>query len=264
MRCAVAIGLLLLASSAAGAPAPKVTIRGVSGEITVTGSASARQVTGSGRIERDGDEVEVRGSMPQDDLVVTVPAGAEVTAKTASGRIRVTGVKGSVTCKTANGDVTVEGAGRGKVTVKSVSGRVRVSGASGELVIKTVSGDVKALGRPTAVKITSVSGKVELDRLTGKGGVVKTTSGRVSLRGALAADGRVKVRSHSGHVSVSLAVPQGARYDLRSFSGSVALARTAKGAPASLGSRAEGSVGKGRARIKLATFSGNITLRLRP
>ena len=258
---ALCAGFALCASEAAAAP--KVVIRTASGDITVVGSASAREVKSNGRIERAGAEVRVRGAGPHEALTVTVPAGAEVGARSASGQIKIRGVHGSVSGKTANGDITVAQAGRGRVTVKSVSGAVRVSGVKGGLRVKTVSGDVLATGQLKDVDITSVSGTIRIDRLSGGGGAVRTTSGKVTVKGALASRSKVRIRSHSGPVEVDLSVPRGARYELRSFSGRLRVAR-GRGAPLDAGKRAEGAVGKGLARIKLSSFSGDIMLRLRP
>lgn len=261
LAAAIGVGIALCALEEAAA-GPKVVIRTASGDITVIGSASAKEVTGGGRIERSGAEVRVRGAL-HEALTVTVPTSYEVSARSASGRIKIIGVVGVVSGKTANGDVIVERAGRGQVTVKSVSGAVRVSGLKGGLRVKTVSGDVLATGQLKDVDITSVSGTIRIDRLSAGGGAVRTTSGKVTVKGSLASRGKVRIRSHSGPVEVDLSAPKGARYELRSFSGRMRVAR-GRGALVDAGKRAEGAVGKGLARIKLSTFSGDIMLRLRP
>ena len=81
--CVGCVGLSLATTPAAAAPT--VTIKTVSGDITIIGSTKAKCVSGDGQITGNKDAIRVRAAMPSDDLTVTVPPGYEVRARSVSG-----------------------------------------------------------------------------------------------------------------------------------------------------------------------------------
>ena len=262
------IGALVttLAPSAASAHVANVTIKSNSGDVRVIGSSKATDIGGEGwrdvRRSRRADgneEVVVRGL--SDDIVVTIPAKAALTVKTRNARITVQGVRGAVRCRTVSGHVEIQGASSG-ADVKSVSGNVKLTNAAGAVQIRTISGHVSvAGGRPLSeTRITTISGDIRLERVGP--GSIRTTSGEVTVDGALGTGESAEIRSHSGDVQARLRTPRGVRYALHSFSGDLEV-RGPKGTRRGEQSL-EGTIGKGAARLRLSSFSGDIDLHLRP
>lgn len=262
MAMATAIALLAVAEPAAARPV-RVKVRSISGQVQVTGSTKAKQVTGTGPIviKDRGDEVKVVGTSSDDPVRLTVPAGVELEIKTRSGDISVSGVTGPVRLRTVSATLRIKGA-RG-VDVKSVSGSVYLEQAHGRLRVKTVSGTVRATGKLTEIDVTSVSGGITLDQLAGPG-EVRTTSGEVKVTGTLGKGVKAKLRSHSGDITARLKVPAGAEYAMKTYSGDLELKPGSKAkVRRSEERRTEGTFGKGGASLNLSTFSGDITLHLR-
>jgi DUF4097 and DUF4098 domain-containing protein YvlB len=141
------------------------------------------------------------------------------------------------------------------VTVSDARGRLEVGSTSGEVVVRGAQADVTA---------QSVSGDVTLDQIDGRDVSAETVSGEVTYRGAIADGGRYRFQSHSGDVTVQ---PAGrdlnASVSVSTFSGDlesdypVTLTQSGRIRPREF----EFTIGRGGARLTLASFSGTIYLR---
>ncbi len=223
-----------------------VSIRNVSGDITVTGyNGNQIVVTGfkEGR-DRDqvtiedqssGNTVSVRARYPENcqcnaSVRFEVRVPSEISYRynaisSVSGNVSITNVMGDLAAKSVSGDVTVNGAS-GKADVNSVSGSVKVGAIQGSVNAKSVSGDVI----------------VEINRLTGADALeFSSVSGdvRVKLPGNLNAN--VKMSTMSGDMRTDFPITiEEPRYGP--------------------GRKAQGVVGSGERSLKISTVSGSIQL----
>jgi len=194
---------------------------------------------------------------------VEVPAGTELQVNGFSSDITVRGICGEAELHTLSGDILLECA-RGNVSVRSVSGEVTVSDARGRLEAGSTSGSVMVRDAQADVTAQSTSGDVTLDRIDGRDVSGETISGEVTYRGTIADGGRYRFQSHSGDVTVQ---PAGrdlnASVSVSTFSGDlesdypVTLTQTGRIRPREF----EFTIGRGSARLTLASFSGTIYLR---
>jgi DUF4097 and DUF4098 domain-containing protein YvlB len=257
----LAVLLVLTAAPPARAKVKHVKVRTISGSVSVTGSAKATRVTGTGTMQVEGDLVEV--SARSDDVSIVVPAGVTLETRTKSGAVTVTGVRGPLNHRSVSGDLELDG-GRGGLDVRCVSCTVRVKGLTGRARIKTVSGDIVLGGKLADISASTISGDISLDSLVGSSSSkVRTTSGEVSLRGSLGKGARLKVHAHSGDVQAVLRAPAGARFALRSFSGALIVRPGARAKVQRHEKSASGQMGRGGASLELSSFSGDIDLKLR-
>ena len=106
--------------------------------------------------------------------------------------------------RSVSGDITVRGDGKPiALRVSSVSGNIDLTNAAGKLDAVTVSGDA----RVQMGDINEVRGR--------------TTSGTFELRGKLTRDGRVDVEGVSGDIRLRLAAAEGLSTEIESFSGDI-------------------------------------------
>ena len=201
-------------------------------------------------INRKGDR-RVDGT----DLYFLIPVNAVVEAETVSADINLEGSRGeSVVLHTVSGDLEVAAQPQ-RVDLHSVSGdiefegsvtRSSFDGASGEISANTVSGDV-----------TLEAGDVSQGRF-------EAVSGDLILALALADGGRLTSDSMSGDIKLSLPSSQKAEFLAQSFSGSLHTdfgnsIRVSKGPGVML----EHREGENGAKIRLESFSGDISIRSR-
>jgi DUF4097 and DUF4098 domain-containing protein YvlB len=111
--------------------------------------------------------------------------------------------------------------------------------------------------------VTSVSGDLLLDVASVTTVRTRTTSGDLSLRGALARDGSVEAETISGDVTVRVKPQAGFNYEATSFSGTIGncfgrhAENTSTHGP---GSRLNGSTGDGRGRVRVKSMSGDVAI----
>jgi DUF4097 and DUF4098 domain-containing protein YvlB len=220
--CIAVLAVLVLVGSPlhACAAIKQVRVKAASANVTITGSKTAKDVTGSGQIQRDGDHVTVR-SVGSSAILLTVPASVSVRVKTASGSIRVVDVAGDIRVRSYSGSVDVKNARR-KVTVDTASGCIEILGAP-EVDAKSMSGNIRAQGRLSNIRVISVSGDVVAKQITGRVDI-KSVSGDVRIDTS-GDDFDGKIRTHSGNVGVRVGNnKKGFRYRFVSFSGDLTLA----------------------------------------
>ena len=211
----------------------RLRLEGISGQITVTGSSSASEVTITGerivgsesqqdadrhlddltvRLSTTGPEVHVWTDQPSDahgrryevDYRVTVPSGFEVVLRNTNGEIEIAGIAGSVEVDNVNGQVTLADVSC-DVRVDVVNGRI-VAGVdvpSGTTVdLGTVNGVIQLdLPRDVSAELYAqvVNGVISLSDLPLNDQTVTPTT----LRGTLGAgEGSIQLTTVNGSISI--------------------------------------------------------------
>ncbi|MCX4586937.1 DUF4097 family beta strand repeat-containing protein [Streptomyces sp. NBC_01481] len=178
---------------------------------------------------------------------LAVPTGSAVEVGVVGAAAFVSGIQGTTAVRGVSGDTTLVGLS-GAVRADTVSGNLEAQSVTGDLRYNSVSGDLTVIeGAGTSVRAESVSGDMVIDldpvgrptdiRLT-------TVSGEVAIRLPHPADARVEANTASGAVS-------NAFDDLR-VSGQWGAKKIT------------GRLGAGTGTLKATTVSGSIALLRRP
>ena len=265
-----------------------VRIENIKGRIVVrTWSKPQVQVTGSlgkgvEKLEITGDSrsLDIRVKYPnsrggwnlwgRDDnrteptnLEITLPQRASVDIDAVSADVDVQQVAGrKLDVSSVSGNVVVTASSPGEASFENVSGDTTLRITSAKVEAQSVSGDVRLSGGLTGdIDLESVSGNVELgakllDRLE-----VSTVSGDAILTAGLRAGGTVKAETLSGELHLNLPRGTGARVHVETFSGDI---RSPSGhvdeEEHGPGKSLDTTIGDGRARIDLESFSGDVQL----
>jgi DUF4097 and DUF4098 domain-containing protein YvlB len=264
-------------ADAAGA----VEISNVSGTIDVRGwDRNEVQVTGHlGEdverldVESNGGHTVVKVILPRGHnsdgeatLEVNVPKGSTVEVGAVSADISSKGVLGTQRLKSVSGEVTAEVSGDDS-EVRSVSGDVTVRGTGKpiSLRVSSVSGSLDLINGAGHIDVVTVSGdaRINMGETTEVRG--RTTSGDLTVNAKLTRDGRVDVEGVSGDITLRLSAPGGLSTEIESFSGDITgcfaegkVERVSKYGPGvRLNLRAADSVG---ARVRAKTLSGEIEI----
>jgi DUF4097 and DUF4098 domain-containing protein YvlB len=177
-------------------PGSDVEIKGVSADLTLTGSFGATRLHSvSGGVRADAVSRLELNSVSGDVHVRSVAGDASVT--TVSGDVEVREVLGRFTASSASGDIRVSNVGD-DVTVGTASGDVRVDRAGGASIgVKCISGDV-TVGLPAGIRvepdISTLSGRTTLPTPSG---LAPHSAPRVV---------RVKLRTVSGNITIERVV----------------------------------------------------------
>ncbi|WP_405612368.1 DUF4097 family beta strand repeat-containing protein [Streptomyces sp. NBC_01508] len=178
---------------------------------------------------------------------LTVPAGADVEVGVVGAGAVISGIKGRTDVRGVHGDTTLVGLA-GRVRAETVAGNVEAQALTGDLRFSSVSGDLTVVdGSGSSVRADTVSGDMVIDlEPAGKPTDIKinTVSGEVAIRLPHPADAKVEANTASGAVS-------NAFDDLR-----VGGQWGAK--------KITGTLGAGTGQLKAMTVSGSIALLRRP
>jgi hypothetical protein len=144
-----------------------------------------------------------------------VPVGATVQVQTRDGDITIAGVAGAY-AGSQNGDIEISrvtklveaGSVGGSIYLKDSSGRVNLSSAGG--VVEAMN--VRAATAEDTLEVGTVSGDIQLNRVSNSKVTVKTVSGTVTMTGPLAKSGWYGFTSMAG--DVVLAMPPDASFQL--------------------------------------------------
>lgn len=218
----------------------------------------------------NGLRIEVRNKRNQRNIKSTrlelkVPVSASIEAEGVSADIVVDGSRGeSLLISTVSGDVEVK-AESSRVELASVSGDVEFEGSANRMNAESVSGDITLIGVKKEVEASTVSGDVTLEGGEIDKGRFETVSGELNLVLELLDSGRLDCDAMSGDISLMLPSSQAAAFSAQSYSGNI---NTEFGDPmhssrSSSGSTLKAQVGDNGARIRLETFSGDISIRAR-
>ncbi|MEU2249094.1 DUF4097 family beta strand repeat-containing protein [Streptomyces sp. NPDC019224] len=178
---------------------------------------------------------------------LAVPAGSAVEVGTVGAGAFVSGVRGRTEVRGVTGDTALVNLS-GPVGAETVSGSVEAQSVTGDLRFKSVSGDLTVVeGAGSSVKAESVSGGMVLDvDAAGKPTDIRltTVSGEIAIRLPHPADATVEANTASGSVSNGFE-------DLR-VSGQWGAKKIT------------GTLGSGAGTLKATTVSGSIALLRRP
>jgi DUF4097 and DUF4098 domain-containing protein YvlB len=189
-----------------------------------------------------------------------IPEKAAVDVKSVSGDVNLASIGGPAKVDSVSGNVDVLGAAG--VEVKLVSGDVTLDNILGDAYLKSVSGDVKATRVKGSVEIGSVSGDLELKDVSDARTVsAKSVSGNITYIGSILAGGNYELKTHSGDIEMRIPANSAFDFEANTFSGVIdsdfPIEVVGKLSPKEI----HGTVNKGGARIRLASFSGNIDLK---
>ena len=149
------------------------------------------------------------------DVEMEVPAGATVQVQTRDGDIHIAGVAAAY-AGSQNGDIMIERATR-LVEAGSVGGSISLKDSSGRVNLSSAGGGVEAINVRAATvedtfEVGTVSGDIQLVRISNPKVMAKTVNGTLVMSGALVKSGSYAFTNMTG--DVVLAMPQDASFRL--------------------------------------------------
>jgi DUF4097 and DUF4098 domain-containing protein YvlB len=291
----LAISVILLVSLAAAVtaaqevdrrlpadPEARVTIENVSGSVEIIGTDQGEvHVTGTLsadvkelRFEGDPDDIRIEVVLPEKkrhiegdaDLRIEVPRQAKVRASTVSAGITARGVTGQLDLQSISGDVDAEGKPQ-EAEAESISGEVRLRVNARRVSAKAISGDLRLTGIGGELSASTVSGDLIIEDATVQRLDCESVSGDITFAGKLRQEGPFSFNSHSGDVGLQLSGDLDAEFDISTFSGEIETRLGSAQVPAperkskyTPGKELRFEIGKGRARVEIDTFSGDVTI----
>ena len=263
----------------------RIDISNVRGSVTVSGWEQNRVeisgTLGKGskglRIDGSGSRINIQVEKPESSgwfnwgsnskmedsiLDIRVPQAAELHIETVSAEVTVTGSSGQLlNVDSVSGKIRLDSNAR-ELEVGSVSGRVELSGSGERAHVETVSGDIDSRANRGRLKLETVSGNIAAATDTYREFSASSVSGDISLRGKPTDDARVDAETMSGDIRIDASADLSARIEAETFSGRI---RTDFGKVEEPehgpGRSLDTTVGGGSARIKIDTFSGDISIR---
>ena len=229
----------------------------------------------------DRERVEIRSSgdglEAHADITVGVPKGQRVavhlgvgdaTVANVDGDLRVTVAAASVSSEHTRGRLSLD-TGSGGVSVTDAQGEVRLNTGSGGVTIDGVHGETldvdtgsgSVRGRDVDTKMLKIdvgSGGLSLDAIKAPRVTVDAGSGHTEL-GFLQPVEDLAVDAGSGGVTLHLPATQGAEVDVETGSGGIDSDFAVQTTRLSR-DRLHGTIGDGKARIKIESGSGSVRL----
>ncbi len=149
------------------------------------------------------------------DVQMEVPTGATVQVQTRDGHIYIAGVAAAY-AGSQNGNISIERATKiveagsvgGSISLKDSSGRVNLSSAGGIVEVA----NVKPATSEDTFEVGTVSGDIQLDRVSNPKVMAKTVNGNVTMTGPLARSGHYAFTNMTG--DVILALPHDSSFQL--------------------------------------------------
>lgn len=178
---------------------------------------------------------------------LAVPAGAAVAVGVVGAGAVVSGVDGRTAVRSVSGDTTLVGLS-GPIRAETVSGNVEAQSVTDELRFHTVSGDLTVVeGAGASVRADSVNGDMTLDL---------NPSGRPT---------DVRLTTVSGEIAIRLPHPADATVEANTASGSVSNGFEDLRVGGQWGAKKiTGTLGAGTGKLRATTVSGSIALLRRP
>lgn len=149
------------------------------------------------------------------EVEMQVPANATVQVQTRDGDIMIAGVA-SAYAGSQNGDIFIERATRlveagsvgGSISLKDSSGRINLSSAGGGVEVV----NVRAANPDDTFEVGTVSGDIQLERISSPKVMAKTVNGTLIMSGSLVKAGQYAFTNMTG--DVVLALPHDASFRL--------------------------------------------------
>lgn len=149
------------------------------------------------------------------DVDMDVPAGATVQVQTRDGDISINGVAAAY-AGSQNGNISIERATKlveagsvgGSISLRDSSGRVNLSSAGGIVEVA----NVKPADSDDTFEVGTVSGDIQLNRVSNPKVMAKTVNGNVTMIGPLVRSGHYAFTNMTG--DVVLALPHDASFQL--------------------------------------------------
>ena len=149
------------------------------------------------------------------NVEMEVPAGATVQVQTRDGNITISGVAAAY-AGSQNGDIVIDRATKlveagsvgGSISLRDSSGRINLSSAGGGVEVV----NVRAATHEDTFEVGTVSGDIQLDRVSNPKVMAKTVNGTVTMTGPLAKAGYYGFTNMTG--DVVLALPSDASFRL--------------------------------------------------
>ncbi len=224
----------------------RISVRNVSGEVTVIGYDGQDLLVTGYKEGRDRDLVTIEEELTGSNLSIRASYPSNCNCR-ASVRLEVK------VPRTKNYRFNA---------ITSISGNVEVSEVDGEINAKSVSGNVVVRNVTGSVEATSTSGNVIVQEI--KGAVsAKSISGNVDVTILqLSTDREMAFSSVSGNVKVKLPANLDAQVKMSTLSGNLEtdFGLTIEESRFSPGRRASGRVGGGSHHLKVTSISGNVSL----
>jgi len=144
-----------------------------------------------------------------------VPAGATVQVQTRDGDITISGVAGAY-AGSQNGDIFIERATK-LVEAGSVGGSIILKDSSGRVNLSSAGGGVEAInvrpgGPEDTFEVGTVTGDIQLERVSNPKVTAKTVNGALMMSGPLAKSGSYGLTNMTGNII--LAMPADSSFQL--------------------------------------------------
>jgi Toastrack DUF4097 len=141
------------------------------------------------------------------DVEMEVPSEATVQVQTRDGDIWIAGVAGAY-AGSQNGDINIERAAKlveagsvgGSISLRDSSGRVHLNSAGGGVEVF----NVRAVSEDDTFEVGTVSGDIQLERVSSPNVLAKTVSGTMMMSGPLAKSGNYGFTSVTGNVVIAM------------------------------------------------------------
>jgi DUF4097 and DUF4098 domain-containing protein YvlB len=239
-------------------------------EVSVVGELD--DLTENFIFERDGDRVRILVKMKRlqpwgdgSDLTIHVPAASQLRFRGVSTDLSIRDVSGGAHIRNVSGDVRGRGLGN-RVRISTVSGDIDVERSDlSRMDCKTVSGRVQIDVAVRDLKIGSVSGDVDLELGLFESLRGETVSGSVDVRGRLDDGGVIEMLTVSGDLDLRLDPSLDAEIYARTGPGGDIendLTETPPRKVFPAQHKLKTTSGQGNGRVHLGTVHG--TIRIRP
>jgi DUF4097 and DUF4098 domain-containing protein YvlB len=252
-----AIALCLAAATSAAAqdfqksyplgPGGSIRIENVSGNVNVTGHDGSAVTVAVFKEGRDTSVVEVEDLSTGNRVHLRAKYQENCRNCNASLRFEVRVPRSGVNIdkiSTASGDISASDLA-GHVELNTASGDITLRNVSGEINVATASGQLKVTNATGTVSAASASGDVEVEiaRLEGAGDLrFSSASGNVHVRLPSNLDARVSLATSSGNIDTDFPLE-------------------VKKQEYGPGATARGQLGSGARSLRIATASGDVSLK---
>lgn len=195
-------------------------------------------------------------------LELHVPKSASLKVEVVSAPVGIDGTDGgTIALDTVSGKLRINSR-TPMLTANSVSGSIEVAGHADNANLQTVSGDILAPSIGYHAELQTVSGRIHVNGGPWQRLTLSTVSGDVQVGGNLVAGGTLGIDSMSGDVQLQLPSTLSSTIHASTFSGDL---RSDFGQPNKAehgpGSELQTTVGDGKAKIRVETFSGDLRIR---